>query len=334
VLLLNLGGPETLADVRPFLYNLFADPDIIRLPAAVAWLQQPIALLISSLRAPKVGLLPAPYASPAQTVSSDPTLRSCGVTALLGLDTKLTQIPRLFAERSGVRVHRRRVASAADHRRSGARAEEVAGHRGAACGGIRGDAVLVSFHRGGGGADKEGQVRASPVEPFGKLPRRVLPNPAPSSTPRGDRPPARARGCDVVHVALADDRPLPHRRRLPSLSPPRGAPPPIAGYPSWWCCRCTLNSPSPRPARRCVFWRSFSGMTSTYCPCHTRSFPLGIRCGAVVESRALFPTQPHVATAPAASGGVGRCTDVLRSGWRVRGSGGCSGRGMCVPWRT
>ena len=26
VLLLNLGGPETLDDVQPFLYNLFADP--------------------------------------------------------------------------------------------------------------------------------------------------------------------------------------------------------------------------------------------------------------------------------------------------------------------
>ncbi|CAL9153030.1 unnamed protein product [Musa hybrid cultivar] len=32
VLLLNLGGPETLNDVQPFLFNLFADPDIIRLP--------------------------------------------------------------------------------------------------------------------------------------------------------------------------------------------------------------------------------------------------------------------------------------------------------------
>ena len=32
VLLLNLGGPETLADVEPFLYNLFADDSIIRLP--------------------------------------------------------------------------------------------------------------------------------------------------------------------------------------------------------------------------------------------------------------------------------------------------------------
>lgn len=26
VLLLNLGGPETLEDVQPFLFNLFADP--------------------------------------------------------------------------------------------------------------------------------------------------------------------------------------------------------------------------------------------------------------------------------------------------------------------
>lgn len=31
VLLLNLGGPETLGDVRPFLYNLFSDPEIIRI---------------------------------------------------------------------------------------------------------------------------------------------------------------------------------------------------------------------------------------------------------------------------------------------------------------
>lgn len=32
VLLLNLGGPETLDDVQPFLYNLFNDDSIIRLP--------------------------------------------------------------------------------------------------------------------------------------------------------------------------------------------------------------------------------------------------------------------------------------------------------------
>ena len=32
MLLLNLGGPETLDDVKPFLYNLFNDDSIIRLP--------------------------------------------------------------------------------------------------------------------------------------------------------------------------------------------------------------------------------------------------------------------------------------------------------------
>ncbi|MEN9246014.1 MAG: ferrochelatase [Thermostichales cyanobacterium SRBZ-1_bins_19] len=51
VLLLNLGGPDTLADVRPFLYNLFADPELLRLPAP--WLQQPLAWLIATTRAKK-----------------------------------------------------------------------------------------------------------------------------------------------------------------------------------------------------------------------------------------------------------------------------------------
>ncbi|KAG6557004.1 hypothetical protein Mapa_001420 [Marchantia paleacea] len=53
VLLLNLGGPETLEDVQPFLYNLFADPDIIRLPRLFRFLQRPLAQFISTLRAPK-----------------------------------------------------------------------------------------------------------------------------------------------------------------------------------------------------------------------------------------------------------------------------------------
>ncbi|GFZ08547.1 ferrochelatase 1 [Actinidia rufa] len=53
VLLLNLGGPETLHDVQPFLFNLFADPDIIRLPRPFKFLQRPLAQLISVLRAPK-----------------------------------------------------------------------------------------------------------------------------------------------------------------------------------------------------------------------------------------------------------------------------------------
>ena len=53
VLLLNLGGPDTLDDVQPFLYNLFADPDIIRLPSSVQFLQPVIANIIATSRAPK-----------------------------------------------------------------------------------------------------------------------------------------------------------------------------------------------------------------------------------------------------------------------------------------
>ena len=51
VLLLNLGGPERIQDVGPFLYNLFSDPEIIRLP--VSAMQKPFAWLISSLRSGK-----------------------------------------------------------------------------------------------------------------------------------------------------------------------------------------------------------------------------------------------------------------------------------------
>ncbi|KAJ1449189.1 ferrochelatase-domain-containing protein, partial [Pelagophyceae sp. CCMP2097] len=53
VMLLNLGGPEFSEDVEPFLYNLFADPDIIRLPPAVSGLQTGLAWLIAKRRAPK-----------------------------------------------------------------------------------------------------------------------------------------------------------------------------------------------------------------------------------------------------------------------------------------
>ena len=53
VLLLNLGGPETMNDVEGFLFNLFADPDIIRLPPFIAFLQKPLAFFIAKRRAPQ-----------------------------------------------------------------------------------------------------------------------------------------------------------------------------------------------------------------------------------------------------------------------------------------
>jgi len=53
VLLLNLGGPERPEDVQGFLYNLFSDPDIIRLPPLLSPLQNFLANEISRSRAPK-----------------------------------------------------------------------------------------------------------------------------------------------------------------------------------------------------------------------------------------------------------------------------------------
>ncbi len=53
VILLYMGGPVTVADVKPFLRELFSDRDLIQLPGG-ALLQRPFALLISALRASKV----------------------------------------------------------------------------------------------------------------------------------------------------------------------------------------------------------------------------------------------------------------------------------------
>src|SRR4030065_850420 len=51
VILLNLGGPDSLQAVRPFLYNLFSDREIIRL--GPIFLQKPVAWLISFFRSKK-----------------------------------------------------------------------------------------------------------------------------------------------------------------------------------------------------------------------------------------------------------------------------------------
>ncbi len=51
VILLNLGGPERLEDVEPFLFNLFSDRQIIHL-SPFPFLQKPIARFIAKRRAP------------------------------------------------------------------------------------------------------------------------------------------------------------------------------------------------------------------------------------------------------------------------------------------
>ena len=49
VILFNLGGPDKLENVQPFLFNLFNDPAILNLPT---FLRYPLAKLISNRRAP------------------------------------------------------------------------------------------------------------------------------------------------------------------------------------------------------------------------------------------------------------------------------------------
>jgi ferrochelatase len=49
VVLFNLGGPDSLEAVQPFLQNLFGDPAIINLPS---FLRKPLAKLIAARRAP------------------------------------------------------------------------------------------------------------------------------------------------------------------------------------------------------------------------------------------------------------------------------------------
>src|SRR5438876_9928771 len=53
VVLFQLGGPDTLEAIEPFLYNLFCDPDIIDFPFARIG-RKPLAKLISTTRAKKV----------------------------------------------------------------------------------------------------------------------------------------------------------------------------------------------------------------------------------------------------------------------------------------
>src|SRR6202167_4882706 len=55
VVLLQLGGPDSLAAVEPFLFNLFCDPDIIDFPFSRIG-RRPLAKLISSTRAKKASL--------------------------------------------------------------------------------------------------------------------------------------------------------------------------------------------------------------------------------------------------------------------------------------
>lgn len=50
---MNMGGPDSLDEVEPFLFNLFRDPDLIPLPLGFLW-QRSFARMVSRARARKV----------------------------------------------------------------------------------------------------------------------------------------------------------------------------------------------------------------------------------------------------------------------------------------
>ena len=50
VVLLNMGGPSSLDEVDPFLFNLFRDPDLVPLPLGFLW-QKTFARIVSARRA-------------------------------------------------------------------------------------------------------------------------------------------------------------------------------------------------------------------------------------------------------------------------------------------
>lgn len=51
MVLLNMGGPDTISAVRPYLQNIFSDPAMVNLPLS-GLVQKPLAKLMAALRAP------------------------------------------------------------------------------------------------------------------------------------------------------------------------------------------------------------------------------------------------------------------------------------------
>ena len=88
IVLFQLGGPDTLEAIEPFLYNLFCDPDIIDFPFARIG-RKALAKLISTTRARRVqhhyatigGGSPIRRHTESQARALENSLRSRGVDA-------------------------------------------------------------------------------------------------------------------------------------------------------------------------------------------------------------------------------------------------------------
>jgi len=107
LVVLNMGGPDSLSAVRPFLYQLFSDRELIRLPAG-ALLQKPFAALISFLRAPKVRLNYAQIGGKSPQLEWT-TRQVQGVAHLLGSSVRPYVAMRYWAPRADEAVQQMRA---------------------------------------------------------------------------------------------------------------------------------------------------------------------------------------------------------------------------------
>jgi ferrochelatase len=89
VVLFNLGGPDSLKAVKPFLFNLFRDPAIIDLPAAARY---PLAMMISQTRAKMA------EANYARIGGASPLLRETAAQAFALEGTLALKAPQITAK--------------------------------------------------------------------------------------------------------------------------------------------------------------------------------------------------------------------------------------------
>ncbi len=91
VVLFNLGGPDSPAAVRPFLFNLFRDPAIIGAPGPMRWL---LAQLISRRRAPVARKIYAELGGASPLLTNTQT-QAAALEAALG-DRHASETVRVF----------------------------------------------------------------------------------------------------------------------------------------------------------------------------------------------------------------------------------------------
>jgi ferrochelatase len=100
VIMLNLGGPDSLQAIRPFLYNLFSDREIIRL--GPPFLQKPLAWLISTLRSKKTAAMYSKIGGKSPILDIT-TAQAEALENVLNTDVRASNTPLQFKVYTGMR---------------------------------------------------------------------------------------------------------------------------------------------------------------------------------------------------------------------------------------